>query len=290
MKKLPAVAAALLLAGLATPSPAAPFSAMRQSWAVPQAPFRIIGNIYYVGTHELAAYLIRTPDGDILIDGTLPETASQVEHNIEALGVPLAAVKILLNSHAHYDHAGGLAQLKRDTGARLYASAGDAPILETGHIDFGPTKTDDFPPVHVDRIVKDNERITLGGTVLTAHLTPGHTPGCTSWTIPVTEAGKRHVAIDYCSTTVAGNPLVNNAADPTIVAQYRHSFAVLKTIRADVFLASHASFYDPQEKLAAREAGDANAFVDPDELARFVTASERDFDVELAKQKAEAKD
>lgn len=287
MRPIWSLALGLCLA--ATAARAEPFAEARAIWAQPQAPFRVIGNIYYVGTHELAAYLIRTPDGDILIDGTLPETASQVERNIESLGVPLSAIKILLNSHAHFDHAGGLARIKRDSGARLYASAGDAPILESGHIDFGPSKVVDFPPVHVDRVFKDGETVALGGTVLTAHVTPGHTPGCTSWTMDVSKAGKRHTVIDYCSTTVAGNPLVHNTAQPNIVAEYEHSFAVLKTIKADVFLAPHASFYDPREKLAAREAGNANAFIDPDELKRFVAASQRAFEKELARQKAATK-
>ncbi len=221
MKKLLAACAALALAAAALPASAASFDAMRRSWAEPQTPFRVIGNVWYVGTRELAAYLIRTPAGDILIDGTLPETAGQVEHNIQSLGVPLSAVKILLNSHAHFDHAGGLAQIKRDTGAKLYAMAQDAPILEHGHIEFGPSKKIDFPPVSVDRRLKDGDTVRLGGTVLTAHLTPGHTPGCTSWTWDVQEGGKPHTVIDECSTTVAGNPLVGNAEDPDIVAQYR---------------------------------------------------------------------
>ena len=258
-------------------------------WTKPVAPFHIIGNIYYVGTADLAAYLIHTKDGDILIDGTLEQNVPLIERNIAALGFRVSDIKILLNSHAHYDHAAGLAALKHDSGATLYASAADAPILERGSISFGPTASDHFPPVKVDRIVRDGETIELGGTKLTAHLTPGHTPGCTSWTMPVSEDGAAHTAIFYCSTTVAGNPLVNNKAYPQIASDYEASFAKLKTMKADVFLAAHAQFYHPQQKLALRKKGAPNPFVDPGELQRFVAASQRDFEAELAKQKAQAK-
>ena len=258
-------------------------------WTKPVAPFHIIGNIYYVGTADLAAYLIHTKDGDILIDGTLEQNVPLIERNIAALGFRVSDIKILLNSHAHYDHAAGLAALKHDSGATLYASAPDTPILERGSISFGPTASDHFPPVKVDRIVRDGETIELGGTKLTAHLTPGHTPGCTSWTMSVSEDGAAHTAIFYCSTTVAGNPLVNNKAYPQIASDYEASFAKLKTMKADVFLAAHAQFYHPQQKLALRKKGAPNPFVDPGELQRFVAASQRDFEAELAKQKAQAK-
>lgn len=258
-------------------------------WTKPVAPFRIIGNIYYVGTADLVAYLIHTDHGDVLIDGTLEQNVPLIERNIATLGFKVSDIKILLNSHAHYDHAAGLAALKRDSGATLYASAKDAPILESGKISFGPTASDPFPPVQVDRIVKDGETVELGGTKLTAHLTPGHTPGCTSWTMPVSEDGVAHTAIFYCSTSVAGNPLVNNKAYPQIASDYEASFAKLKTIKADVFLAPHAQFYHPQQKLALRKKGAPNPFVDPGELQRFVAASQREFEAELAKQKAQAK-
>jgi metallo-beta-lactamase class B len=257
-------------------------------WTKPVAPFHIIGNIYYVGTADLAAYLIHTDDGDILIDGTLKQNVPLIERNIATLGFKVSNIKILLNSHAHYDHAAGLAALKHDSGAVLYASAKDAPILESGRIDFGPTASDPFPPVKVDKIVKDDETIELGGTKLTMHLTPGHTPGCTSWTMPVSEDGAAHTAIFYCSTSVAGNPLVNNKAYPQIASDYEASFAKLRTIKADVFLAPHAQFYHPLQKLALRKKGGPNPFVDPGELQRFVAASQHDFEAELAKQKAQA--
>jgi len=263
--------------------------ATRPEWSRRVAPFHIIGNIYYVGTEDIGIYLITTPDGDILIDGGLARTVPLIEQNIAKLGFKISDVKILLNSHAHFDHASGLAQLKRDSGAKFYASAADAPILERGYITFGPSANYHFPPVKVDRIVKDGEQISLGGAVLTAHLTPGHTPGCTSWTTPVKESGVTHNAIFYCSTSVADNPLVDNPQYPTIVSDYRASFAKLRAIDADVFLAPHALFFHPQEKLKKVKPGAPNPFVDPGELHRFVDESERNFDEELAKQqKAQA--
>ena len=275
---IPAAMTAAAQAGIAT----------RPEWVRPVAPFHIIGNIYYVGTEDIGIYLITTPDGDILIDGGLAQTVPLVEQNIAKLGFKITDVKIMLASHAHFDHAAGLAQLRHDSGATFYASAGDAPILARGTITFGPSANYRFPPVKVDRIVKEGEQISLGGTVLTAHLTPGHTPGCTSWTMPVKEAGVTHNAIFHCSTSVAGNPLVNNREYPTIAADYRASFAKLRAIDADVFLAPHALFFHPQEKLKKVKPGAPNPFVDPGELHRFVDDSERNFDEELAKQQKAA--
>ena len=195
-------------------------------------------------------------------------------------------MKLILNSHAHFDHAAGIARLKKDTGAELAASAGDTPILERGYITYGPTAGMRFPSVKVDRVVRDGDTVGFGDAMLTAHLTPGHTPGCTSWTTTVRDAGVRHTAIFYCSTTVAGNPLVNNTVYPNIVADYRASFAKLKTIKADVFLGPHVEFFDMRGKLAARKPGAPNPFVDAGELARFVATSEADFDKALAQQQA----
>lgn len=256
-------------------------------WTAPQKPFRIIGNTYYVGSEELAAYLIVSPKGDVLIDGTLEQNVPQIERNIHTLGFKLSDIKLILNTHAHFDHAAGIAQLKKDTGAQFDASAGDKPILETGTISFGPTASVHFPPVTVDHVVTDGEMVGAGGIKLTAHLTPGHTPGCTTWTWNETEDGKSYRVIDICSITVAGNPLVNNKAYPEIVSDYRSSITKLKSMQADVFLAPHASFYDPQKKLAARKEGGPNPFVDPAALHAFVSVCEAAFDKELARQEAQ---
>lgn len=258
-------------------------------WTTPQAPFRIVGNTYYVGTKDLAVYLIASPKGDVLIDGALVQTVPQIEKNIAALGFKLSDIKLILNTHAHYDHAAGLAQLKKDTGAKFDASAADRPILETGTISFGPTASTHYPPVKVDHVVRDGETVGVGDIKLTAHLTPGHTPGCTSWTWNESEAGKTYRVIDICSVSVAGNPLVNNQAYPKIVSDYRASIAKLSAMHADVFLAPHAGFYDPQGKLAARTAGGPNPFIDRAALPAFMTKAKAAFETEFARQQAGGK-
>jgi metallo-beta-lactamase class B len=276
-------------AALAFVSAAQAADSVPAEWTTPQAPFRIVGNTYYVGTQDLAVYLITSPEGDVLIDGALVQTVPQIEKNIAALGFKLSDIKLILNTHAHYDHAAGLAQLKKDTGAKFDASAADKPILETGTISFGPTASVHYPPVTVDHVVRDGETVGVGDIKLTAHLTPGHTPGCTSWTWNTTEDGKTYRVIDICSVSVAGNPLVNNKAYPQIVNDYRASIAKLKAMHADVFLAPHAGFYDPQGKNAVRKAGGPNPFIDPNALQNFMAKAEAAFDKELARQQAAAK-
>ena len=276
--------AAVAVAWLATaPLSAHADAAQRAAWNRPFTPFKVVGNVYYVGPAGVSAWLITTPKGHVLIDGALEESASQIEQHVEALGFHMRDVKILLSSHAHYDHAGGLADLKRASGARMTASAGDKPILEAGKISFGPSKSDPFPPVKVDRVVRDGDTVALGGSVLTAHLTPGHTPGCTTWTLPIVEAGRRLTVVFYCSTSVAGNPLTGDPASPRIVANYQQTFARLKGLKADVFLGPHVEFFDLNGKRARMKAGGPNPFVDPGELQRFVKDSEADFQAELAK-------
>ena len=280
--RFPVLAAALVFATAAQ-------AQVRPEWIAPQAPFRIVGDTYYVGTKDLAVYLIASPQGDVLIDGALVQTVPQVEKNIAALGFRLSDIKLILNTHAHYDHAAGIAQLKKDSGAKFDASAADRPILESGTISFGPTASTHYPPVTVDHVVKDGETVGIGNIRLTAHLTPGHTPGCTSWTWPVTEDGMTYRVIDICSVTVAGNPLVNNAAYPRIVEDYRASIAKLQSLHADVFLAPHAGFYDPQGKVARRVAGKPNPFIDPTELQNFMAQARAAFETELARQRAGGK-
>lgn len=263
-----------------------PFAQDRIVWNKPAAPFHIIGPVYYVGTAGISVYLIETRKGLIVIDGALPESVPQIENNIRALGFNLKDIKILLAGHAHFDHAGGLAALKRDSGARLFASLADKPVLETGTIDYGPCKDVPFDPVKVDRVVKDGAKISLAGITLTAHATPGHTRGCTGWSMPVSENGKRHTILFACSLTTGGNELVNNTAYPTIVSDFRHSFAWLKSYKADILLTQHPYNSDELGKAARAKAGAPNPFVNPDDLLRYVDAAERDFNAELAKQSA----
>ncbi len=258
----------------------------RAAWNKPCKPFQIIGNIYYVGASGVSSFLIATPRGNILLDGGLPETAPQIERNVVALGFQMRDIKYLLNSHAHYDHAGGLAELKRSSGAEMVASSADAPVLRSGHQpSYGRGQRETwFPVVQVDRIIPDGGTISLGGALLTAHLTPGHTKGCTTWTMPVSDNRKIYQVVFYCSTTVAGNQLVNNAKHPGIVADYRHSFAVLRNLPCDVFLGPHPEFFHMNQKVKELASGNRNAFVDPAELKKFVADSEQAFQQELALQ------
>jgi metallo-beta-lactamase class B len=266
-----------------------PFAKDRIEWNKPQKPFPVIGNIYYVGMAGVSAFLIVTPEGDILTDGALPESAPFVEKNIAALGFKLSDIKILLNSHAHFDHSGGLAQLKRDSGARLYASAPDTPILESGHIGFGPAAEVDSVPVHVDHVVKDGGRVSLGGVTLTAHVIPGHTPGCTTWTMSLTDKGVRHHVMFFCSISAGGYPLAGKGSLPHLAGSFRASFAKLKTMDADVFLAAHGGQFHLADKLAKLKPGAPNPFIDAGEFHRFLAQAEKDFDTEFAKQKTPAK-
>jgi metallo-beta-lactamase class B len=294
MKKiaLAALAALSLSPALAQTDP---FGQARIFWNKPQKPFRVIDNIYYVGTAGVSAWLIWTLQGFILIDGGLPESVPIIEANIKTLGFDIKDVKLLLNSHAHFDHAGGLAKLKRDSGARLTASAGDKPILEMGRVTFGPSSVpaDHFPPVKVDRTIKDGDTVMLGGVVLTAVVTPGHSPGCTNWTMPIVEGTGDHNVIFFCSMTTGGNPLVDNRQYPTIAADYKASFARLKTYDADVLLAAHGDQMGLARKIAAMEenaknkvVGAPNPFVVKGELQRLIAAQEKAFDAELKKQQA----
>jgi metallo-beta-lactamase class B len=280
-----------LVAGLAfgTSAPAqAP-----ASWTTATTPFKIADNLYYVGTQGISSYLITTSAGHILIDGAMPTSARLIEASIGQLGFKVADVKVLLNTHAHFDHTGGLAELKRDTGAIMAASAGDRPALESGTYPGSEEVTAfNFAPVKVDQALKDGDTVRVGGAVLRAHITPGHTAGCTTWTFPVTVNGVKRQALIYCSTSVAANRLVSKTRGPQypgIVENYRKTFARLKTMKADIFLAPHAEQFGLAEKRAKLAAGRPNPFVDPTELARAVAQSEADFNRDLAIQEAAAK-
>jgi metallo-beta-lactamase class B len=256
----------------------------RAAWNQPVKPFRIIGDahggdIYYVGAANVSSFFIRTPQGAILLDGGLPETAPLIETSIAELGFSIKDVKYLLNSHAHYDHCGGLAELKKRSGARMIASERDRTVLVSGKGGAGP-----FPAVSVDRVIGDKQTVQLGGVTLTAHITPGHTKGCTTWTMPVSDGGKTYRVVFYCSTSVV-DKLVNNSGYPDIVSDYERSFAELKKMPCDVFLGPHAEFFRLDEKRRQLDAGKLDAFVDPTEMQKFVNESEREFRQRLAKER-----
>ncbi len=262
-------------------------------WTRPMEPFRIVGNLYYVGTADLTSYLFVTPKGDILLDTGLAENVSQVEANIAKLGFNVKKIKILLNSHAHYDHAGGLSAVKQLTGANLYASPADAQLMARGgKQDFAYADRVPYPPVKVDHILHDGEQVELGGTKLTAHFTPGHTKGCTTWTAEIRDQGKLYHLVFVCSTSFPSYKLVNNAAYPNIVSDYEHTFSVLQSLPCDIFLASHGSVFGLEQKAAefrnssTRNSRDlkTNPFVDPAGYKDYVARSKAAFEEELHKQ------
>ena len=274
----------LLLAFVLTPAARA---AMPPEWSAPTPPFHVAGNIYYVGTKGLAAYLIVSSRGLILLDGTLAENVPLVERNIATLGYKVRDVRLLLNSHAHYDHAAGLAQLKRDSGATLIASRGDRGALETGR---PPSDTDygvmTFPPVRVDRMLDDGHPVRLGDVTMTPVLTPGHTPGCTTWTMDVTENGRRLKVVFLGSITVAGNRLIGNRGYPSIAADYRRTFRHVTGMRADMVLPAHPDLVDVIGRAQRQAAGDRGAFLMPGLLQKLDTEAEKDFEAELTKEQA----
>ena len=261
-------------------------STERAEWNQPVEPFRIIGNIYYVGVTGVASYLIATPKGHVLLDGGFAESALIIEKNIASLNFRVQDVKYLLNSHAHYDHCGGLATLKRASGAQMVASRADAEVLESGRQKNYSIPDSLFPRVKVDRLIGDGETVQLGGATLTAVLTPGHTKGCTTWTMRAQELGKTYQVVFYCSTSAPGYPLVDNPRYPEIVSDYEQSFTRLRQLPCDVFLAPHGSFFHLMEKRAAMSKGGANPFVDSSELRAWVDQSEQEFQQELKAQQA----
>jgi len=257
----------------------------------PTAPFQIADGLYYVGASDIASYLINTRDGLILIDGGYATTAPQILANLKTLGFAPNQVKILLSTHAHLDHAGGLNQLKRETGALLYASAEDGALMARGGKgDFFLKDMAAYPPVTPDRVVIDGQTISLGEMKLTAHLTPGHTKGCTTWTFPVKADGRLRQALVLCSNTVLpGYRLVNNPEYPSIATDYAKSYATWKALPCDIFLASHGIFFGMQAKRAAVAPSKPNPFVDPDGCKAFFVRGEASFQAELARQTAAAK-
>ncbi len=245
----------------------------------PQAPFKIADDLYYVGASDVTSYLIVARDGYILLDGGFAQTAPMILGHIRALGFDPKGIKYILNSHAHFDHAGGIAAIRAATGAKFVASAPDAPALEAGGADF--------PPARPDRIIADGERVTLGGVAITAHITAGHTKGCTSWTLPVTMDGKTENALFLCSLSVLSSyRLIGDPRYPNQAADYEKSFATLDGLKCDVFLGAHGQFFDMKEK-TARLGAKPNPYIDPRGCRAFFAKSQAAFDKRLAGCKAD---
>jgi metallo-beta-lactamase class B len=277
-----ALIAALLAVPLAAQIPA--------TWTTAVPPFRIAGNLYYVGSEDLAAYLVVTPKGNILINSNLESSPELIKKSVEALGFKFSDTKILLISHGHYDHCAGSAEVKRETGARYEVMAQDVPVVESGgrnDFHYATDKTMWFPPTKVDRVLHDGDTVSLGGAVLTAHLTAGHTRGTTTWTLDEQENGRTlHVVIVGSPNVNPGYKLVGNKTYPQIAADYRHQFEVLKSLPCDVFLGAHGMYFDMLEKYKRFKAGDKNTFIDPAGYKAYIADREQAFEAELKKQKA----
>jgi metallo-beta-lactamase class B len=252
----------------------AQYVAAEPRWTQPAEPFRIADDLYYVGTANVPSFLIETSDGLILLDTGVREVAPALEANIRKLGFRIEDVKLLLISHGHFDHIGGLAAAKARTKARLLVSPAEAPLIARGGKDdfaFGDTVA--YPPVEADGLLKDGEPVRLGGTALTPHFTPGHTKGSVTWTMTL---GKRRVVFAG-SMSAPGYKLVGNAKYPEIVRDYRASFARLRALPCDIFLGFHGWDFGMEQK----RGGD---FVDPEGYRRYIDRTEAAFEKQLKEQ------
>jgi metallo-beta-lactamase class B len=269
------------------------FAQANPEWTEPFPPFRIAGNLYYVGSKGLASYLITTPNGNILINSDLEANVPMISASIEKLGFHFADTKILLISHAHWDHDAGSAMILQMTGAKYMVMDADVSVVESGgktDFQYGNTPSSLYRPAKVDRILHDGDEVTLAGTVLVAHLTPGHTKGCTTWTMKVADGGKTYNVVIVGSPNVnPGYKLVSNSAYPQIAEDYERMWRVLKSLPCDIFLGAHGSYFGLDEKYPLRKEGGANPFVDPDGYKRFIAQKEEEFRTELARQKTAAK-
>lgn len=265
-------------------------AAQNPEWNAPEKPFRLAGRIYYVGTAELACFLIHTPQGHILVDGGMPSTAPLIEQSIRELGFKPEDIRILLATQAHFDHVGSHAHFKKLSGARVEAMTGDAELLRNGgKSDYlmGSDPAFHFPRVAVDRVLKDGDIVTIGGVRLTARHTPGHTPGSTTFLMDIDESGREYQVAFLASVTVnPGTRLVKDPSYPGILEDYRQTFEILESLKPDIFVSGHASFFNLKAKRARmNEKAPAEAFVDPDGYSRLIANRKKDFEALVEKQK-----
>lgn len=259
-----------------------------QQWNRPFSPYRVIDDVYYVGTNEIAQFLITTAAGHILLDSGFEASVPRLRENIEGLGFRYRDVELLLTSHAHIDHVQAHALVRGQTGARVVASSADATFIESGG--KGETVYDgelSWTPCPVDRRVADGETVTLGQTTLTAHLTPGHTLGATTWTMKVHDEGRALDVVFFPSANInPGVRLVGNARYPNIARDFERSFATWKALPCDVFLADHGEFYDMKAKHErARDSPAPSPFIDPAGYRAFIARAEARFLEKLAAER-----
>lgn len=269
-------------------------------WTTTLPPFQIADNLYYVGSQDLAAYLVTTPAGNILINANLETSPPQIRASVEKLGFKWTDTKILLNGQAHFDHMAGAAQILRETGAKNMVMEGDAEIAETGgRSDFlaSTGSLPSYPPAHVDRVLHDGETVELGGVALTAHKTAGHTRGCTTWTLRVHLPGEpsdqsRNVVIvggvSFWSDFHFVDRGEQKASYPGIAQDFAHTFEVLRSLPCDIFLGAHGNYFDLKSKLPRLEREGPRAFVDPEGYKKFVDKAQTAFESALKKEQEAA--
>lgn len=259
-------------------------------WTEPFPPFKIAGNLYYVGSKGLANYLITTSQGHILINSDLEENVPLIRASVERLGFKFTDIKVLLISHAHWDHNAASDTIKKLTGAKYMVMDADVPVVESGgktDFQYGNLPSSLYTPTKVDRVLHDGDEVRFGGAVLVAHLTPGHTKGCTTWTMKVKDGQKTYNVVIIGSPNVnPGYRLVNNSAYPQSAEDYEKMFRALKSLPCDIFLGAHGNYFDLETKYARLKEGAPAAFVDPDGYLKYVADKEHAFQTELAKQRA----
>ena len=269
-------------------------------WTTPVAPFRITDNLYYVGSEDLASYLVVTSKGNILINANLASSPPQIRASVEKLGFKWSDTKILLNSHAHSDHMGGAAEVVLETHAKNMVMDGDVSVVETGaRTDFlSPSRNIlTYAPVHVDRVLHDGDTVSLGDVTLTSHKTAGHTRGCTTWTMRSHFPGEpvgttRNIVIvggvgfwsEYHFVAAPGQPV----SYPGIAQDFQHTFSELRALPCEVFLGAHGAYFDMLTKLKRYPQAGPRVFIDPAGYKEFVADAQETFKKVLSEQEAAA--
>jgi metallo-beta-lactamase class B len=251
-------------------------------------PHRIADNLYYVGSRTLSTYLVTTRKGHILINSSFDRTVPVIRANVERLGFRFSDVKILLTSHAHDDHVAGHASIKQLTGASVQVMAGDDRVIAAG----GAGQylySNRWRACPVDRVLRDGDKVTLGETTLVARLTPGHTRGCTTWTLRVRDGGQSYDAVIVGSPNVnQGYRLVGNPDYPEIAEDFARTFKVLKSLPCDIFLGAHGKYYRMEDKIARLGKG-TNPFIDPQGYRAYIEEREKAFQTTLREQQEKAR-
>ena len=282
------LAGCLLPAGCSSPLPSQdrPFTQAPKEWNLPVKPCRMVGNIYYVGSAGISSYLIESSEGLILLNSGTMATAAQVLTNLQQLGFEPHQVRILVGLHGHYDHIGGMAVIKQATGAKLFVSAADRSLVESGGRN-DPQSGDGFawPPVAVDRVLHDGDKIRLGGIELAVHATPGHTPGTITCTMELRQADRVCHVVFAGSVSCPNYTLVGNAHYPAVAKDFERTFKTMESLPCDIFLTEHGWDCALADKLKRLEPGqNTNPFIDPSGYHQYLQNAEARYHDLLVKQ------